>query len=74
MARCFSASRLREARLAAGIRPELLAIRIDRSVYTIHEYERGRVSPTVSTLCSLAAALGCTLDYLFVEAGDHVVA
>lgn len=64
MARSFSGRRLRETRIAAGLSPERLALEIERSVYSVHEYERGRVRPPVDVLCRIAAALDCDLDTL----------
>lgn len=59
-ARCFSGARLRETRVAAGLRPEHVAFSIERSVYSIHEYERGRVCPPAAVIDRLAQALGVT--------------
>jgi transcriptional regulator with XRE-family HTH domain len=68
MARTFSGSRLRNARIAAGLSPEQLAVNIGRSVYSIHSYEIGRVSPPVSVLSQIAHALGVDISDLFGEA------
>ncbi len=65
MARCFSGQRLREARTAAGLSPEQVAVSIGRSAYSVHEYERGRVRPSAATLGALAAILGCPVDALY---------
>jgi DNA-binding XRE family transcriptional regulator len=62
MARTLSSQRLRDARLAAGYKPEQLALRIDRSVWSIHQYERGTVTPPAPVLGALADALNCTVD------------
>lgn len=70
MARCFSGQQLRDARIAAGLRPEQLAVRIDRSVYSVHEYERGRVQPPIDVLLHVCAVLDCTVDDLL--AGEAV--
>lgn len=67
MARCFSGQRLRDARSAAGLKPEQLAVKIDRSVYSIHEYERGRVTPPVDVLVRICVALGRRLDDFLEE-------
>jgi transcriptional regulator with XRE-family HTH domain len=71
MARRFSGQLLREKRTAAGIRPELLALRIGRSVYSVHEYERGRVQPPIPVLGDIAAALNCALTDLLSEDAAH---
>ena len=60
----FDGTNLREARTAAGLRPEQVALAIGRSVYSVHEYERGRVSPPANVLVDLAELYGCTVDHL----------
>lgn len=65
MARMFSGRRLREVRTAAGLKPERLALLIDRSVYSIHQYERGTALPSVPVLGALADALGVAVDDLY---------
>lgn len=72
MARSFSGRRLRDARVAAGIRPERLALTVDRSVYSIHEYENGRVVPPLVVAVQLAAALNCSVDDLLTEEAARV--
>lgn len=67
MARMFSGLRLREARLAAGLKPEQLAVRIDRSVWAIHQYERGTAQPSTNALVGLSDVLGTPLDTFFAE-------
>ncbi|MFM9790145.1 helix-turn-helix transcriptional regulator [Streptomyces turgidiscabies] len=71
MARHFSGQLLRETRKAAGISIARLAIGVDRSVYTIQEYERGRATPSVPTLVAMADALGRPVDDLLVEEEAH---
>jgi len=73
MTRQFSGRRLREARVAAGVTTEHLAIFTRRSAYSIHEYERGRVCPPLHVAALLAAALGCTIDD-FMDKPDSPVA
>ncbi|MCZ2804337.1 helix-turn-helix transcriptional regulator [Modestobacter sp. VKM Ac-2983] len=67
MARCFDGQRLRDARLAADIRPEQLALAVERSVFTLHAYERGLVHPPVNVLAQLAGVLGRNVDDFLVE-------
>jgi transcriptional regulator with XRE-family HTH domain len=67
VARIFSSQRLRELRLAAGFKPEQLAMRVDRSVWAVHQYERGLTQPSASVLGRLADVLGCNVDDLFVR-------
>lgn len=64
MARQFSGQRLRAARQAAGLKPEQLALLIDRSVYSIHQYERDVQVPSVSVLAAIAATLDVSMDSL----------
>jgi transcriptional regulator with XRE-family HTH domain len=72
MARHFSGPRLREARIAAGLRPEQLALSIGRSVYSIHDYERGRVRPPVDVLADIAEVLHRDINDLLAEEIRHV--
>jgi transcriptional regulator with XRE-family HTH domain len=74
MALYFSGMRLREARIAAGLRPEQLALHVGRSVYAIHEYERGRSVPSGNVIGALAVALDISIDDLFVAVTDDAVA
>jgi transcriptional regulator with XRE-family HTH domain len=63
----FSGHALRAARKSAGLRPEQLAREVERSVYSIHGYEWGRVVPSVPVLARLAATLGCPIESFFCE-------
>lgn len=65
MPRNFSGQRLRSARIAKDLKPEALALRVNRSVYSIHEYERGRALPSVPVLAALALVLDTSIDDLF---------
>ncbi|WP_042389696.1 helix-turn-helix domain-containing protein [Streptacidiphilus melanogenes] len=67
MAQRFSGQLLREKRIAAGIRPELLALQIDRSVWSVAEYERGTVQPPIPVLSRIADVLGCALTDLLTD-------
>ncbi|MFI5931283.1 helix-turn-helix domain-containing protein [Actinoplanes sp. NPDC051494] len=67
VARTFSGPQLRARRVAAGLRPEQLALRIDRSVFSVHQYERGTAHPSVPVLGALADQLGCSIDDLFAR-------
>lgn len=69
----FDGHNLREARIAAGFRAEHVALALGKSVYTIHEYERGRVSPPADVLADLSRLLGVTVDRLLgLEVAEHV--
>ena len=67
MARHFSGQRLRETRKAAGVSVEQLALTIGRTAYSIHEYQRGRVTPPTSIMAAIADALDCKVDDLLAE-------
>lgn len=67
MARSFSGEKLRAHRVAAGFKPEALAPRINRSVFTVHQYERGVALPSVPVLGALADVLGVSVDDFFVR-------
>lgn len=66
MARKFSGPLLQEKRIAAGLKPEAVALHVGRSFWSIAEYERGRVLPSVPILAALSEILGCSIDSLFV--------
>lgn len=65
--RQFSGRRCREARLAAGLKPEQLALCIDRSVYSVHQYERNSQVPSATVLAAIADTLNITMDSLLVD-------
>jgi DNA-binding XRE family transcriptional regulator len=62
----FSGQRLRKLRLTAGLKPEHIAIRIDRSTYSVREYELGRVTPSTEIVGKLADLFDCPVDDLFI--------
>lgn len=57
--------RIQNLRQKAGITQEQLAEKADLSLKHLGELERGRGNPTLSSLGSLAAALGITLAEMF---------
>jgi hypothetical protein len=65
----FSPARLRQVRRNAGIRPEVVAIATDRSVYAVASWERGLASPSADTIATLATVLACEPNDLFDEDG-----
>lgn len=67
MSRQFSGSALRSARLAAGLSAERLAFAIERSVYSVHQYERGVSLPSVPVLGALSTVLDIRVDDLFTS-------
>lgn len=73
MPRVYSGTRVRAMRKAAGPRVEHVAIHLDRSVYTVLEYEHGRVIPPTPVLAALADLYGCSTDDFFEEAVDASV-
>lgn len=75
MARTFSGRRLRDARRAANLRPEQLALAVERSVFSVHSYECGRQQPPVDVLARIAEVLGRPVDDFLTDApegADHV--
>jgi ribosome-binding protein aMBF1 (putative translation factor) len=73
MARCFAGRRLRDARIAAGLSPERLALAVERSVFVVHDYERGRALPSVTVLARLAHVLAVPIDDLFAASAEEEV-
>lgn len=61
----FSGAKLRMARVAAGVRPETVAIAIGRSSYTISAYERDTVAPPANVIANIATALDCSPSDFF---------
>lgn len=55
---------LRAARRAQGLKSEQVALAIGKSVYSVHSYENGRVSPPAHVLVSLSRLLGVSVDSL----------
>lgn len=70
----FSGPRLREIRVRRDIKPERLALAVDRSAETIKSYELGRVSPPVSVVCAIADELGVPVGDLFVDDTERIPA
>ena len=66
----FSAQRLRDARTAAGLTPEHVAVATGRSSFSVREWERGRVTPPTPLLGQIAAALSIDVADLFEREGD----
>lgn len=58
--------RLRRRREAAGLSQEHLARLLGCSVNTVGRAERGRTVPTLPMAQRIAAALGCTVEDLWV--------
>ncbi len=67
MARSFSGRRFREARIAAGVPIERLALDLGRTAYSLYGYERGTAVPPVNVLARAAYLLGCKVDDLLDE-------
>lgn len=65
MPRTFSGHRFRTARQAAGLSVHDVAARVGRTCWTIYEYERGTVRPSIEMADALSDAVGQTLtDFL----------
>lgn len=63
----FAPQQLRQARRAAGLTAQELAILIDASVFTVYAWETGRSVPPCPQLSAIADALGCRLVDFFSE-------
>jgi len=61
------ATRLRQARLRAGITVRELARQLGVSASFVSQLENGKSQPSVSTLYALAQCLGESIDRLFLE-------
>jgi transcriptional regulator with XRE-family HTH domain len=70
MARHFSGALLRERRLAAGLKPEQLAFHVGRTVFSVHQYERGTATPSAKILAACADTLDCSVEDFFVRDGE----
>ena len=65
--------RLRAARMTAGKTARQLAAEVGCSPSLISQIERGKATPSVSTLFAMATALSVSMDSLFPEAdGSHL--
>jgi transcriptional regulator with XRE-family HTH domain len=63
----FSGALLRQKRVGAGLRPEQLAFAVGRSVFSVHQYERGAATPSVAVLASFAEVFACPVDDFFAR-------
>ncbi|MFI6496435.1 helix-turn-helix domain-containing protein [Nonomuraea typhae] len=70
MPRIFSGQRLRDARIAANLPLEYVALAVGRSAHSVRGYELGRTRPSSATVGLLADLLGLAIDDLFDEATD----
>lgn len=70
MSRHFSGRRLRETRKSRGLPVEHVALAVERTAYTINEYEADRAVPPAQVLGRLADVLGCTIDHFFAGVID----
>lgn len=74
MARRFSGRLLQQQRKGAGLKPEQLALRVNRSVFAVHQWERGTASPRASVLAALADTLNCSVEDFFAQDASVAVA
>jgi transcriptional regulator with XRE-family HTH domain len=66
-------ARIKEARIAAGLKQTELAVKIDVTQATIANYERGKtVPPSLRRLRSLSDALGVDLLWLLEGEKEEV--
>lgn len=57
-------NRIKELRLAQGMKQPDLASLLNCTAMTVSRYERGEADPDVTTICRLCDIFGCTADYL----------
>ena len=57
-------NRIRDLRLAAGMKQPDLGDRLNCTAMTISRYERGEADPDIETINRLCDIFGCTADYL----------
>ncbi len=67
MTRFSSGPRIREARIAADLSVEEVALAVGRTAYTIHGYEGGRIVPPVHVLAIIAQLVGRSIDDLLLD-------
>lgn len=57
-------NRLRELRESRGLSQKMVSIKLDISQSSVSDWEMGRKTPPVKTICQLAEMFGVTSDYL----------
>ena len=60
----FLVNRIKELRLAQGMKQPDLACLLNCTAMTVSRYERGEADPDVSTILRLCDIFGCSADYL----------
>ena len=68
------ASRLREARIAAGLTQEQLGFALDVTKSSVSAWENGREAPSFRLLPRMSQVLGRSLDSLLCGQGEAVAA
>lgn len=56
--------RLRECRIAAGLKQDAAARALGITQSAISQFERDRIEPTIDIAVAMARVYGCTIDYL----------
>jgi transcriptional regulator with XRE-family HTH domain len=72
MARFPAGERLRNARIAAKMTPEEVAVAVGRSAVSINGYELGRIEPPIHVLAQIAAVCGVSLGDILDPCGERV--
>ena len=67
MPRKFSGAACRAKRVAAGLRPEYVALQIHRTHYAVSSYELDRCVPSTTILAAMADLYGCAIDDFFTK-------
>ena len=60
----FLVNRIRELRLAQGMKQPDLTCLLNCTAMSVSRYERGEADPDVATILRLCEIFGCTADYL----------
>lgn len=63
----FSGALVREKRQQAGLRPEHVAVKIERSAFVIYQYETDRTCPPAPILGRLADLFDCSVDDFYAR-------
>jgi len=65
--RQFSGPRLRAERHRVGLSAEQVGVLVQRSSWTVYQYENGRAHPPLPVALALADLLGTPLERLLVD-------
>jgi transcriptional regulator with XRE-family HTH domain len=66
----FNHEAAKRYRIAAGFKPEHIALATGRTTGAVFAWERGRMQPRLDVLLRLAELYGCELDDLIIKDND----